>query len=30
MNPTSYDLVSPGPDGKLGSEDDIANWSVKK
>jgi general secretion pathway protein G len=30
MNPTSYDLVSPGPDAKLGSEDDVANWSVKK
>ena len=30
MNPTSYDLISPGPDTKLGSEDDISNSSVKK
>ena len=30
MNPTSYDLISPGPDGKIGSEDDIANSSVAK
>ena len=29
-NPTSYDLVSPGPDGKLGSDDDISNWAMKK
>lgn len=25
MNVSSYDLISPGPDGKIGSEDDIAN-----
>ena len=25
MNPTSYDLISGGPDGKVGSEDDISN-----
>jgi general secretion pathway protein G len=25
MNVTSYDLVSGGPDGKVGSEDDISN-----
>ncbi len=31
MNPTSYDLISPGPDAKIGSDDDIANSSsVKK
>jgi len=30
MNPTSYDLISPGPDGKIGSEDDIANVSGGK
>jgi len=29
-NPTSYDLMSPGPDGKAGSEDDITNWSSSK
>lgn len=30
MNPTSYDLISPGPDAKIGSEDDIANSSAVK
>jgi len=25
-NPNSYDLISPGPDGKKGTEDDIGNW----
>jgi general secretion pathway protein G len=29
-NPTSYDLTSAGPDGKLGSDDDIANFAAKK
>jgi general secretion pathway protein G len=29
-NATSYDLTSPGPDGKISSDDDIANWSGKK
>jgi general secretion pathway protein G len=29
-NPTSYDLTSPGPDGKLGSDDDISNFAGKK
>lgn len=24
--PDSYDLTSPGPDGRIGSEDDIGNW----
>jgi general secretion pathway protein G len=26
-NVNGYDLSSPGPDGKAGSEDDITNWS---
>jgi general secretion pathway protein G len=26
-NPSSYDLMSMGPDGKAGGDDDIANWS---
>jgi general secretion pathway protein G len=26
-NPTSYDLLSVGPDGKEGTDDDIGNWS---
>ena len=25
-NPGSYDLMSAGPDGKEGTEDDIGNW----
>ncbi len=25
-NPTSYDLMSMGPDGRAGTEDDITNW----
>ena len=25
-NPTSYDLLSAGPDGKEGTDDDIGNW----
>jgi len=25
-NPTSYDLLSMGPDGRVGGDDDIANW----
>lgn len=28
-NAGSYDLSSPGPDGRAGTEDDIANWSKK-
>jgi general secretion pathway protein G len=28
-NPSSYDLASMGPDGRLGSEDDINNWTKK-
>jgi len=27
LNPSSYDLISAGADGKIGSEDDIANVS---
>lgn len=26
-NPTGYDLLSVGPDGKEGTEDDIGNWT---
>jgi general secretion pathway protein G len=26
QNPTGYDLMSMGPDGREGSEDDITNW----
>jgi general secretion pathway protein G len=29
-NEDGYDLYSFGPDGKLGGEDDIANWSERK
>ena len=29
-NPTSYDVSSMGPDGQLGTEDDINNWSSNK
>lgn len=25
-NDTSYDLMSPGPDGRTGTDDDISNW----
>ncbi len=28
-NQNSYDLSSPGPDGKAGGEDDITNWTKK-
>jgi general secretion pathway protein G len=28
-NTNSYDLMSPGPDGKKGTEDDIGNWTTK-
>src|SRR6478609_5709853 len=30
LNPSSYDLISGGPDGKVGSEDDISNVSGAK
>lgn len=29
-NPTSYDLMSMGPDGRENTEDDVTNWSKKK
>jgi general secretion pathway protein G len=29
-NPSSYDLMSAGPDGRVNTEDDIANWTIKK
>jgi general secretion pathway protein G len=29
-NPSSYDLMSMGPDGRVGGDDDITNWSTKK
>ena len=25
-NPTSYDIMSMGPDGRVGGDDDISNW----
>ncbi len=29
-NPNSFDLMSTGPDGKVGGDDDITNWDIKK
>jgi general secretion pathway protein G len=29
-NPNGYDLLSSGPDGHQGTEDDIASWTLKK
>jgi general secretion pathway protein G len=29
-NPKGYDLMSVGPDGRAGGEDDIVNWEVRK
>lgn len=29
-NSSSYDLMSMGPDGRVGGDDDIANWQQKK
>jgi general secretion pathway protein G len=29
-NPTSYDVLSMGPDGKVGGDDDITNWTTNK
>ena len=29
-NPSGYDLMSAGPDGRTESDDDIANWQQKK
>jgi general secretion pathway protein G len=28
-NPSSFDIQSAGPDGQLGGDDDIGNWTVK-
>jgi type II secretion system protein G len=28
-NPDSYDLMSAGPDGKRGTDDDIGNWTTQ-
>ena len=29
-NPKGFDLMSPGPDGSTGNDDDINNWDAKK
>ena len=29
-NPSSYDLMSPGPDKRAGTEDDVTNWDQSK
>ena len=29
-NPSFYDLSSAGPDGRVGNEDDVCNWTLKK
>jgi general secretion pathway protein G len=29
-NPKGYDLMSMGPDGRVGGDDDLTNWDVKK
>ena len=29
-NPSSYDILSMGPDGRAGGDDDIANWQTKR
>ena len=29
-NPTSYDVMSAGPDGRIGGDDDVANWPQQK
>lgn len=29
-NASSYDLYSAGPDGRLNSEDDVCNWTIRK
>ena len=30
QNPSGYDIMSMGPDGRAGTEDDITNWQIKK
>jgi len=29
-NPSFYDISSAGPDGRLGTDDDICNWTLRK
>ena len=29
-NPSGYDVMSMGPDGRVGGDDDIANWTTKR
>ncbi|HKS35922.1 MAG TPA: type II secretion system major pseudopilin GspG [Verrucomicrobiae bacterium] len=29
-NPGSYDVVSAGPDGQMGTDDDIGNWTARR
>jgi general secretion pathway protein G len=29
-NPTSYDIMSMGPDGRSGTDDDICNWTNRR
>jgi general secretion pathway protein G len=29
-NPSGFDLMSMGPDGRIGGDDDICNWETKK
>jgi len=29
-NPSSFDLMSMGPDGRVGTDDDICNWTLKR
>ena len=29
-NPTSYDVMSMGPDGRVGGDDDITNWAQNR
>jgi general secretion pathway protein G len=29
-NPSSFDISSAGPDGQLGTDDDICNWTVRR
>ena len=29
-NPSSYDLMSAGPDGRAGTEDDVTNWQSRR
>jgi len=29
-NPTSFDIMSMGPDGRIGGDDDVCNWTIQK